>query len=64
QGGTHRGRWTFAEKGKASLEIGYTNRDGTEGELSLNYELVDRDTLDLTIQWSEPVRVRLKRVRE
>ncbi|MEC8862108.1 MAG: hypothetical protein VXX31_04095, partial [Planctomycetota bacterium] len=64
QGGTHRGRWTFTEEGKASLEIGYTNRDGTEGELSLNYELVDRDTLDLTIQWSEPVRVRLKRVRE
>jgi YVTN family beta-propeller protein len=63
QGGSHLGKWEFKKKGPATLSVGYTSGDGSQGELSFRYELVGPARMVMTLQLPEPVLVRMKRVK-
>ena len=60
-GSSHLGTWTVDKEGDAVLNLGYTRGDGSQGELTLRYSVIDNNTLDLTLQLPQPFTIRLKR---
>ncbi|MEO1618643.1 MAG: hypothetical protein AAFV88_22530, partial [Planctomycetota bacterium] len=63
-GSSHLGKWTFQKDDTAVLDLGYTDGDGTQGQITLRYQLTDDDTLDFTLATGQPIRVRLVRAAE
>jgi YVTN family beta-propeller protein len=63
-GSSHLGTWKFQKTGYAVLNLGYTDGNGTQGEITLRYKLVDDDTLDFTFALPQPIHVRLIRASE
>jgi len=55
------GNWTFNEKGEVTARLGYTSGDGEQGDLTLQYKLLDEDTLILTIGLPQPIQIQLVR---
>ncbi len=60
-GSSHLGAWKFNNDGNAVLNLGYTDGNGTQGELTIRYKLVDDNTLDMTLQFPQPIQIRLVR---
>jgi len=60
-GSSHLGTWAFRKSKPAELSLGYTGGNGTEGQMTLRYRLIDDDTLELTIVLPQPIQVRLVR---
>ena len=56
-GASHLGTWAFERGGDATLDLGYTGGDGSQGRLVVRYRMPDEDTLVMT----QPLRVVLKR---
>ncbi len=63
-GSSHLGAWKFHKDGNAVLNLGYTDGNGTQGEITIRYKLVDDNTLDISLELPQPIRVRLVRVRQ
>ena len=63
-GSSHLGTWTFQQDDAAVLNLGYTDGDGTQGQITLRYRLTDDDTLDFTLALPQPIHVRLIRASE
>jgi YVTN family beta-propeller protein len=63
-GSSHLGTWSFKKDDAAVLDLNFTGGDGTQGQVTLRYKLVDDDKLDLTIALPEPIQVRLVRASE
>jgi hypothetical protein len=63
-GSSHLGTWKFQKTGDAVLNLGYTDGNGTQGEITLRYKLVDDDTLDFSLALPQPIHVRLIRASE
>ena len=63
-GSSHLGGWKFHKDGNAVLNLGYTDGNGTQGEITIRYKLVDDNTLDISLELPQPIRVRLVRVRQ
>lgn len=61
-GSSHLGTWTFSKDGNAVLSLGYTDGNGAQGELTIRYELVDENTINMTLQLPQPIEVRVVRV--
>jgi hypothetical protein len=60
-GSSHLGAWKFNKDGNAVLNLGYTDANGTQGELTIRYKLADDNTLDMTLQFPQPIQIRLVR---
>ncbi len=60
-GSSHLGAWKFNKDGNAVLNLGYTDGNGTQGELTIRYKLVNDNTLDMTLQFPQPIQIRLVR---
>ena len=63
-GSSHLGTWSFKKNDEAVLSLGYTDGDGTQGQITLRYELIDDDTLDFTLALPQPIHIRLTRESE
>ena len=63
-GSSHLGTWTFKKDDAAFLNLSYTDGNGTQGQITLRYELIDDDTLDFTLATAPPIHVRLIRAAE
>ena len=63
-GSSHLGTWTFKKDDAAVLNLGYTDGDGTQGQITLRYKLADDDTLDFTLALPQPIHIRLIRASE
>ena len=63
-GSSHLGAWKFNKDGNAVLNLGYTDGNGTQGEITIRYKLVDDNTLDISLDLPQPIQVRLVRVRQ
>jgi YVTN family beta-propeller protein len=60
-GGSHLGTWQFKKDDEAVLNLGYTDGNGTPGQITLRYKLIDDHTLDFTVGLPQPIRIRLIR---
>ncbi len=60
-GSSHLGAWKFNKDGNAVLNLGYTDGNGNQGELTIRYKLVNDNTLDMTLQFPQPIQIRLVR---
>ena len=60
-GSSHLGGWTFNGTKDAVVNLGFTDGDGTQGEIALHYKFVDDDTLIFTILLPQPIDIRMVR---
>ena len=64
KGSSSLGSWKFEKDGDATLQVGYTTGEGEQGSLNMRYHAIDDDSLILTIELPQPIRVKLVRVKE
>jgi hypothetical protein len=57
------GTWDVDENGDAVLGIAYTSGDGEEGQLSVRYHREGIDTVMMTIELPQPIKVKLIRAK-
>ncbi len=58
-GSSHLGTWKFNKGGDAVLNPGYTDGEGSQGQVTLRDKLIDDDTLDFTLALPQSIHVRL-----
>ena len=61
QGTRFTGKWDIQENGDALFALAYSPAQGQDGTLSLRYHRVDDDTLIMTVELPQPIRVKLVR---
>lgn len=63
-GGSSLGRWEIADNGDAVLSIVFTDGDGQEGVLNIRHHREDKDTVLVTLELPQPVKIKLVRAKK
>jgi hypothetical protein len=61
EGNSSLGKWIVQDNGDAILGLVYTSSSGQEIEVIIRHHLVDKDTMIVTIEAPEPMRVKMIR---
>jgi hypothetical protein len=63
EGGSSIGKWEL-EEGDAVLELRYVTGQGKEGGVKLRHHLEDDDTLIVTIELPQPIKIKMLRAKK
>jgi hypothetical protein len=62
-GGASLGKWDTKDNGDVVLGFAFTGGDGLDGTLSIRHHLEDKDTMIVTVELPEPIKVKMIRVK-
>jgi hypothetical protein len=64
KGSSFLGTWNIDDGGIATLSLQIAGADGNEFTLQVRHELLDADTMRITIQLPQPISIELVRVKD
>ena len=62
-GGSSLGKWEVADNGDAVLGLVFTGGDGEQGTVGVRYQQQNTDTVIMTIELPEPIKIKLIRAK-
>ena len=63
-GGSSLGKWDIEDNGDAVLSIVFTGGDGEQGSLNIRHHREDKDTVLVTLELPEPIKIKLVRAKK